>query len=260
MIDIKAIATEVKPLILQAGDIILDAWNNKRFDIRLKDDRDVVTDTDTEVEEYLRKYLYNVLPQAGFIVEEGKSEMLGEYNWTIDPIDGTKFFAAQTPTFFTQIALLKKSQPILSFVYNPISKQLFYAIKGQGAYCNDILLKKELTKKPLSKCIVHFNFGSISGKENSWKFNVFQRIAANCYRTSSLAGFLTPYLVFSGIDISINPDIKTPLSLKNITDLAPHKLLLTEAGYSEELATVDGHSFLIWASKEHIAELKSLLI
>lgn len=258
MFDLKSIATDVKPLVLSAGEIILNAWKDNHFTSHLKDDRDVVTDTDTEVEEFLRKQLYKILPQAGFIVEEGKTEMHSEYNWTIDPIDGTKYFVAQVALFFTQVSLLKNNEPVISFIYNPITKQLFHAIKGFGAYMNDVRLEQR-ANLPLARCITHFDLGPTLGAENEWKYAIFKKISQKSYRARITAGYLAPYLPLGVIDISINTAIETPYSIKNIIDLAPHKLLLTEAGYSEELIQIDGHSVLIWASKEHIKELKTLL-
>lgn len=258
MIDLKAIAEEVKPLMLQAGDMIREAWDNHTITSHLKDERDVVTDTDTEVENYLRKYLYRVLPQAGFIVEEGKTEMMGEYNWTIDPIDGTKYFAAQVALFFTQVSLLKNNEPILSFIYNPITKQLLHAIKGSGSYVNDVRIEKR-PEEPLSSSIAHFDLGPLTGEKNAWKFEVFQKIAAKTYRSRVTAGYLAPYLPLGVVDISVNTAIDTPFSNKNMTDLLPHKLFITEAGYSEEYIDIDGHPVLIWASKEHIKDIRVLL-
>jgi len=259
LFDLQSLAADVKPLILQAGDMIRDVWESHSVVSHSKDESDIVTETDVEVEEYLRKYLYRVLPQAGFIVEEGKTEMLGEFNWTIDPIDGTKYFATQVPLFFTQVALLKNNEPVISCIYNPISKQLFHAIKGFGAYLNDekLTIKEE---KPLKQCLVHVDFGAVSGNANAWKFSLFQKIAQESYRVRASAGYLLPYLALGAIDIAINIDAKSPQTIKNITDLAPHTLFLTEAGYSEELIKVEGHPMLIWASKQHIIEIKSLLI
>lgn len=258
MFDLKSIAADIKPLILSAGEIILNSWKENHHTFHLKDERDIVTDTDTEVEEYLRKGLYRILPQAGFIVEEGITKMNSEYNWTIDPIDGTKYFAKQAPLFYTQVALLRGTEPIVSFVYSPVSNQLFHAIKDYGSYINDALIKKA-KDIPLSSSIVDFDLGPVTGEENIWKYEVFRKISQKCYRVRATAGYLVPYLTLGVIDISINTDVKAPFSTKNTVDLAPHKLLLTEAGYSEEFISNADHSILIWASKKHIVELKSLL-
>ncbi len=258
MIDLRSISNDVKPLILQAGEIILNSWNGRHFSSQLKDERDIVTETDIEVEEFLRKELTKVLPQAGFIVEEGKTEMNSEFNWTIDPIDGTKYFAAQVPLFFTQVALLRNNEPLVSFIYNPVSKQLFHAIKGMGAYINGKKISKH-ADTALAHCIIDFDLGAVSGKENEWKYDVFQKISQRSYRVRVTAGYLAPYLPLGMVDISINTAIETPYSIKNITDLAPHKLLLSEAGYKEELVSIGGKSVLIWASQAHIEEIKVLI-
>ncbi|PIV70817.1 hypothetical protein COW57_03190 [Candidatus Roizmanbacteria bacterium CG17_big_fil_post_rev_8_21_14_2_50_39_7] len=206
----------------------------------------------------MRKQLYKILPQAGFIVEEGKTEIHGEYNWTIDPIDGTKYFVSQVALFFTQISLLKDNEPVISFIYNPITKQLFHAIKGFGAYMNDARLERR-AHLPLAKCITHFDLGPTLGVENEWKYAIFQKIAQKTYRVRVTAGYLAPYLPLGAVDISVNTAIETPYSTKNITDLAPHKLLLTEAGYEEERLGFEGHPLLIWASKQHISAIKDIL-
>jgi myo-inositol-1(or 4)-monophosphatase len=258
MIDLKSIASDVKPRILEAGEMIKNAWDDHQFSSHLKDERDVVTDTDTEVEEYLRKALYRILPQAGFIVEEGKTEMLGEFNWTIDPIDGTKYFATQVPLFFTQVALLRNNEPVLSFIYNPISKQFFQAIKGFGSSINDVKIEKKKDVL-LSSSIVHFDLGPTFGEKNTWKFSLFQKISEQCYRTRVTAGYLAPYLPLGVVDISINTAIDTPFSNKNITDLAPHKLFLLEAGYQEDMIDFKEHSVLIWASNLHLSQIKKLI-
>lgn len=258
MFDLNSIATDVKPLVLSAGEIILNAWKDNHITSHLKDERDIVTDTDTEVEEYLRTGLYKILPQAGFIVEEGKTEMYSEYNWAIDPIDGTKYFAKQAPLFYTQVALLRGTEPIISFVYNPVSNQLFHAIKDNGSYINNTLIKK-INNIPIFSSIIEFDLGTVTGEENAWKYDIFRKISQKCYRVRATAGYFVPYLPLGVIDIYINTDIKNPFSSKNTVDLAPHKLLLTEAGYSEELISMGTHTLLIWASREHIAELKSLL-
>jgi len=258
MLDLQSISHDVKPIVLEAGSMISKAWEKHQFRSHLKDDRDIVTDTDTEVEEYIRKELYKVLPQAGFIVEEGKTEMGSEYNWTIDPIDGTKYFATQVPLFFTQVALLRDNEPVISAVYNPISKQLFSAVKDNGSYMNEAKLAMHVDV-PLSKCIIHFDLGETFGKENMWKYDIFQKLSEKCYRVRVTAGYLAPYLPLGTIDISINTAIETPFSIKNITDLAPHKLILTEAGYDEAQIVVGSNSMLIWSSQRHIAEIRALI-
>ena len=258
MIDLFSIATEVKPLILEAGDIIRKAWEKKDFISHLKDERDIVTETDIEVEEYLRKNLYKILPQAGCIVEEGKTEMKGEFNWTVDPIDGTKFFAHGAPLFFTQVSLLQKGEPVLSFVYQPISNQMFSAIKNKGAFLNGIQISQPKSVS-LESAIVEFDLGNLHSANNKWKFKVVEKLCSKIYRPRFSSGYLNPYLATGAVDATINADIVQPFSIKNKVDLYPHNLILEEAGFHKEIVKFETGNVLITSSKELLKKIVYLL-
>lgn len=64
-------------------------------------------------------------------IEGGKSN---EYMWLIDPLDGTNNFYNRVPFFCVSLALCKGKEAQVGVVYNPVNCELFYAIKGQGAY------------------------------------------------------------------------------------------------------------------------------
>lgn len=95
----------------------------------------VVTETDRQVEEILKKKLKEILPGSGFIGEETSAEVK-EYNWIIDPIDGTLNFANQIPVFACSIALWHQNQPVYSYVSLPLAAETVHAITGQGACLN----------------------------------------------------------------------------------------------------------------------------
>lgn len=259
MIDLQALSDDVKPLILAAGEMIRAAWIDHHFTETKKGEADSVTNIDVVVEDFLRNKLSLLLPAAGFIVEEGITDRHADYNWSIDPIDGTKFFAHGVSMFHTQVAFLDKDlSPLLSFVYNPISHQLFSAIKGFGSLLND--KKIELPpERELKNAVINFDAGNLKEVDENWKFDVYKRIASKCYRTRSTAGYLTPYMLTGAIHAFVNLDITQPYSIKNIADLAPHKILLTEGGYQEKMLDFNGHPVLIWACSPMQEELKSAL-
>jgi len=122
-------------LIKKAGALILDSFNANKS-LTKKDIRDVATETDVFVEDVIKKELSHIFPDAGFIMEEHVSSEQPDFNWVIDPIDGTKNYVALAPYFFTQLALIYRGKPILSEIYQPVSEQLFSAIKSNGAYLN----------------------------------------------------------------------------------------------------------------------------
>lgn len=258
MIDLQSIANDVKPKILSAGEMIVQDWEQHHFSAHLKNERDVVTDTDEKVEEYLRQELYKILPQAGFIVEEGKTEMNSEFNWTIDPIDGTKFFASGAPLFYTQVSLLRNGEPELSFVYQPVSKHLFSAIKGKGAYLNDVKIAPS-TLENLDSAIIEFDLGNLKNPENKWKFEVIEKICSKIYRPRFSSGYLSLYLVTGAVDAVVNTDITQPYSIKNSVDLLPHDLILSEAGFIKQSVKYGEKTILLHSSQQLLDQLISLL-
>jgi 3'(2'), 5'-bisphosphate nucleotidase len=57
-----------------------------------------------------------------------------DYFWLIDPIDGTKEFIKRNGEFTINIALIKDSEPVLGVVLAPIKEEIYYAVKGYGAF------------------------------------------------------------------------------------------------------------------------------
>lgn len=103
---------------------------------------DLVSYVDKEAEKKLVNVLSEVLPEAGFITEEGTVEQSKshEYNWIIDPLDGTTNFLHGLPVYAISIALVKKNKPILGVVYEVARKECFHAIENEPAYCNEKII------------------------------------------------------------------------------------------------------------------------
>ncbi|AGA77121.1 inositol monophosphatase family protein [Echinicola vietnamensis] len=99
---------------------------------------DLVSYVDKEAEKIVVSGLQEILPEAGFITEEGTINKEGEvYNWIVDPLDGTTNFVHGVPVFSVSIALMKDGEIILGVVYEVNNNECFYATKGGGAFCND---------------------------------------------------------------------------------------------------------------------------
>ncbi|HYG18073.1 MAG TPA: inositol monophosphatase family protein [Ohtaekwangia sp.] len=99
----------------------------------------LVSYVDKEAERKLVEQLGKFLPEAGFITEEGTVQQSHqhEYNWIIDPLDGTTNFLHGLPIYAISIGLTHKNTPVLGAVYHVIRKECFHAIKDGPAYCND---------------------------------------------------------------------------------------------------------------------------
>lgn len=111
----------------------------------------VVTQVDSRTENFLKKKLKSILPQAGFIGEETPAVPAQEYNWIIDPIDGTQNFANHVPIFAISIALWQNQRPIYAITSFPMFGETVHAFSGQGVFLNNrpIKFKKTVDKKPL---------------------------------------------------------------------------------------------------------------
>src|SRR5688572_3069178 len=99
----------------------------------------LVSYVDKEAERKLVSALRKIFPQAGFITEEGTVEQSKqhEYNWIIDPLDGTTNFMHGLPIFAISIGLTRNTDTILGSVYHVVRKECFHAVEGGKAYCND---------------------------------------------------------------------------------------------------------------------------
>lgn len=102
-----------------------------------KSKNSLVTYVDKTAEKRIIEGLEQLLPEAGFIAEEGTSDKKGErYNWIIDPLDGTTNFIHRIPCFSVSIALTDGDDLLLGVVYEVNLDECFYAWKDGGAYLN----------------------------------------------------------------------------------------------------------------------------
>ena len=105
--------------------------------IEIKGKHDFVTYVDKGAEEQLVNGLGSLLPNSGFIAEEGTSDTKGEfYNWIIDPIDGTTNFIHGSPPYSISVALMKGDQIVIGIVYEIVARECFYSYKGSPAFLN----------------------------------------------------------------------------------------------------------------------------
>lgn len=133
------ILDEVIKITQSTGNFIRN--ERKKFSnasIEYKGPNDLVSYVDKESEMLLVEELHKILPEAGFIAEEGVSNAgKGEtYTWVIDPLDGTTNFIHNLPPYAISIALIKDDEVILGVVYEITGDEMYYAIRDGYAYCN----------------------------------------------------------------------------------------------------------------------------
>jgi myo-inositol-1(or 4)-monophosphatase len=121
----------VVELARQSGAFIRPFFGDPALAVEMKADRTPVTEADRGAEELMRGMIRRRFPGHGICGEEGGSENeSAEFSWVLDPIDGTKSFAAACPLFGTLIALLHRGEPVLGAINLPALGQL---ILGDGA-------------------------------------------------------------------------------------------------------------------------------
>lgn len=136
--DLSALTSKVASLTLEVGEFIRgEALVFSSESIEYKGLHDMVSYVDKTAEQNLVKGLSAMLPEAGFITEEKTTTVLGdEYNWIIDPLDGTTNFIHGIPTFSISIALQYNNELVLGVVYEINRDECFSAWKNGGAYLN----------------------------------------------------------------------------------------------------------------------------
>lgn len=98
-----------------------------------KDDGSPVTALDRAVERRLRLEIAAVFPEHGVLgEEEGADRADAPHVWVIDPIDGTRQFAAGLPNWGTLIALCREGRPVIGVIDQPWCERLWLGVAGAG--------------------------------------------------------------------------------------------------------------------------------
>lgn len=116
---------------------ILKSFFGRDLNIEKKGAIDLVTQADLASEKAIIETIRKHFPDHGILAEEsGLKEGVRDYQWIIDPLDGTTNFAHRLPLFSVSIALSIKGKISFGVVFNPISEELFSAVSGEGAKLN----------------------------------------------------------------------------------------------------------------------------
>lgn len=138
MTDLNDILEKVIKTARSTGAFLKKEVENVRSsDIESKGIHNFVTYVDKEAEQQIVSELKSILPVAGFITEEQtETKMADEFNWIVDPLDGTTNFIHQLPCFSISIALMKDKEIVLGVIYEINQDECFSAIKDGGAFMN----------------------------------------------------------------------------------------------------------------------------
>jgi len=133
----------------------------------------LATEADLLSEAHVIKKIREHYPDHGILSEEDaftrelkiEGAKADQYLWLIDPLDGTNNYYNKVPFFCVSLALNKGNETLVGVVYNPVNCELFYAIKGQGAFLYRLIGHKEVrlrleagkAKKPFIEALLSAN-------------------------------------------------------------------------------------------------------
>lgn len=176
-----------------------------------KDDDSPVTKADREIEKKIREEIEKKYPDHGIIGEEyGEKKAESDFTWILDPIDGTSSFIIGRPLFGTLIALTYKGKSVLGIMNQPITKERWLGIDGQGAWHNGKKIKTRNCTE-LANAVMcassshHFQDGDEEILKKLAGLTKYQRLGGiiyggDCYSYATLAsGF---------VDIVLDPGLK----------------------------------------------------
>lgn len=138
--DFTQLSLELADVCRRTGQFIRqEATSFDRSHVETKGLHDLVSYVDKQAEQRLVDELRELLPQAGFITEEGTEGAVraNEFNWIIDPLDGTTNFVHGLPVYSISVALIRHQELVAGVVYEVNHDECFRAVRGGGAFCND---------------------------------------------------------------------------------------------------------------------------
>ena len=207
--------------IKKASDIILKYYNSN-YNVRMKGKgNNPVTEADIEADDALKEILMTETPDFGWLSEETKdsdSRLGKEMVWVVDPLDGTKEFVEGVPNFVVSIGLVEKGRPILGTIYNPVTKELFTAYKGNGVKLNGLECKISIEDK--------FNKMSMLNSRSETKAKLWESYRKHFKKVIPIGS-----IAYKLAMVSANKaDMVASLKPKNEWDICAGHCLVNESG------------------------------
>lgn len=174
----------------EAGELIRSKFNTN-FSLEFKtNESDLVTEVDKASEKIIVDFIRKKYPSHGIITEEGEAlTSRSEYNWVVDPLDGTVNFAHGLPIFAVSIGVQKNDEIIAGVVYDIMQNVIYLAELNNGAYENERKIKvNENANLRRALLVTGFPYDVNENPENALgKFVAFTKAACGIRRLGSAA-------------------------------------------------------------------------
>jgi myo-inositol-1(or 4)-monophosphatase len=221
-----------KDAAFEAGSIIMSYYNTD-YEIKDKGYHNPVTTADHAADTLLKKTLMAARPDYGWLSEEtvdSPARLSKERVWVVDPLDGTKEFIEGVPNFVVSVALVENGYPVVGVLYNPVTKEIFTAVKGEGAFLNDDLIHCSTKEKVSEMVILNSRSETRRGLWASYddSFGELKAVGSVAYKL--------------GLTAAGKADIFASLRPKNEWDICAGNCIINEAG--GKLIDLNGHQRL----------------
>ncbi len=214
-------------LAIAAGNSTLRHFHERDFEVQKKADRSPVTIADKEAERLIRDRVSAEFSCDAILGEEfGEQSGTSEFEWIIDPIDGTKSFICGVPLYSTLVAVCFEKRPFIGIIYLPALGQIAFAMQGCGAWKNNsqgaCVPTRVSQVSKLAECALVTTQIDSFGKRNAAP--TFLELDRTCYISRTWGDGYGYYAVATGqADLMIDPIV-------NAWDVAAVMPVVIEAG------------------------------
>ncbi|MDC3144365.1 inositol monophosphatase [Pelagibacteraceae bacterium] len=208
--------------------LVRDFGEVENLQVSIKGVSNFVSAADIQSEKILINELSRAYPDYDILAEEAgeikNSKNNNPLKWIIDPLDGTTNFLFGIPHFAISIALQKNGQTLSGIVYNPITDDLFWAVKGKGAFCNNKRLRVSVRER-FDSCTIGTGIPHKGLKDHEEYLLGLTKIMENAaaIRRFGTASLDLVYVAAGKFDGFWEKNLK-------IWDIAAGALIVTEAG------------------------------
>ena len=210
-----------------AGKVIIRAFEQlDKVEIESKGTNDFVTSVDISAEEAIVETIQKSYPNHTIIGEEcgliqGSDN---DFQWIIDPLDGTTNFIKGIPHFAVSIALKVKGKLDQAIIYDPIRGELFTASRGKGAQLNSTRIRVK-NHKELNGTIIATGFPFKHKQHTNAYLEMFKTLftKASDMRRAGSAALDLAYVAAGRVDGFFEIGLKP-------WDTAAGELMVIEAG------------------------------
>jgi len=215
----------IENMLREAGVLALEYFHQGVTHTEKSGPRDWVTPADHAVSDFLIQKIEAAFPDHAIHSEERSEDIHAgaDWEWVIDPIDGTHNFANQIPFWCMLLAVQYKGETLFGAVYNPVANEFFFAEKGKGATKNGKLVRIP-DHVEIEKISVHFQVSKRS-KYNEQFVGAFIKFIEENKWTPKRMGCMLPMANLA--DGSVDAFMSSNLADHDV--LAP-KLIVEEAG------------------------------